>query len=114
MKTALEYPKVVREMWACFEAYKRLGFSPEYIFFVPSGNRLGVLLELDHKRRHGIDCGLLYVGWDADCSAFMDNVNAFDQAELQSIWEDSAAKNNSAELILTLEKKGLPPPCAMN
>jgi hypothetical protein len=105
-------PVPVRECLGAYEAFRRLGYLPEEIFFGIASD--GVFMQLRHA-------GLKFTAafewpgmpdaaevdrlWRAGAIAWNGGAT---EAERQELWEGCRVRNNSADFVLAMADRGMP------
>lgn len=108
-----KYPQAVKEALGYFEAFRRLGYPPEDIYFAvsgPAGHAHSVL------RSQGLqficNTGILPAKyWTQEASAALwkeaaEMWNTVQNSERMSIWNFSHAKQNATGMLVALHEKG--------
>lgn len=114
MTTPIENP-VLREAVAYHEAFRKLGYSADDIFFATwPGGEAQVILRVGSFPRgaceFSCDCGNIgmsqeaaRVAWEAACEAWNTTMTAEERAAL---WDESTARREAVMLVFAMAAKG--------
>jgi hypothetical protein len=114
-----------REILGFFEAFRRMGFLSDHIFFFqmgkmpgkkPETHQVGVELQAQ-KKKFSVPTGFvqgtpetIYARWHLIAKALPE----MSEAELTTLWETSEARRRLVELVLSLQEKGFFLPMGMS
>lgn len=105
-------PLAYREAYGVFEAFRRLGFNPNEIFFCM--NKHGqVWIELHSQGKEfiahvgdmpGVEPDEIERGWNDLCLAIVDYT--ISDEDMETVWKESKAFKDSISLLASLKAKG--------
>ncbi len=102
------FPLIYRELWACFEFFRKCGFPSEEIFVAITNDGL-VQCSINHNGKEAA----INVGRIVDCDREKEtarwlelcelvNNGSIPESELAVVWEASMIKKNAPEILLKL------------
>ena len=107
-------PPALIEFACAFEAYRRLGFSADDIFFGFQRGNVFATLRAQGKE-FNIACGRLGGGEDALAlyERLVKELPDWPTCEFLRAWESSIVGNHGVELVTGIQAKGIVLPCAI-
>lgn len=106
-----DYPTAIKEGLAYHEAFRRLGFPPDDIYFATyASNHVQIQLKSDGKTFR-VDLGMFPARFSQEeigqmWAKAVELWNTADSAEAMSIWNFSHAKNQAVGLLMRMQEKG--------
>lgn len=120
-----EYPEPIREAWATWEAYRRLGFSADDIYWefnavvdAGPGIALNVVLRAQDKVMV-VTCSTSMSKEDAErlrdfAKTFHEEITLFTEEEMTTAYRASFIWKNKHSFLIRLKQKGFMIPKSMN
>jgi hypothetical protein len=105
----LELPRIYLEALAMHEALRRLGVEPDHVFFTVSGGQVVALVREDAESEIKFSVALGQAPedfervWPEACRAW----NSAPEAQMNKVWQQSAARHNTAALVVMLDLTGV-------
>jgi hypothetical protein len=115
MTSIFDFPLIYRELWACYEFFRRCGFVPDNIYAIITDEGK-VQCSVKHLGKEAaITIGRI-VGFDRDREekkwielSGLVNDGTIPESELQQVWDTSQIKKNMASVLANMHIIGCPP-----